>query len=243
MDEKREFIDNLLRDHKGITSIVSDMRCEHPIVLDILYEFSQRNPALRESIPALVKAYDVITNCFAKDGTLYLCGNGGSYADSLHISGELLKSFERDRSLGLEDKAKFGGLPFGEDLAEKLEYGFRVVVLGQNPVLVSAYANDVDPDMIYAQHIWAMNPNEEDVLMAISTSGRAKNVRYAVSVAKAKNLTIISLTGPDGGDLARVADIPIKTPGISTAYIQETGLPVYHALCSMVEAHFFPEPR
>jgi len=114
-------------------------------------------------------------------------------------------------------------------------------VLGESHGLRSAFENDRDPRFSYAQELNSFVPYiKTGVLMGISTSGNAQNVTAAMTLAGAYGLTTISFTGPDGGQLAKLADIPWRVPGENTPEIQENQLPLYHGLCMMIEQHFFP---
>jgi D-sedoheptulose 7-phosphate isomerase len=106
--------------------------------------------------------------------------------------------------------------------------------------LVTATANDGDFDMVFAQQVYGLG-RPGDVLLAISTSGKSKNICNAVIVARAFGLKSIALTGKSGGDLAPLADVAIKVPSENVAEIQELHLPVYHWLSTELEAEFFPE--
>jgi D-sedoheptulose 7-phosphate isomerase len=201
----------------------------------------QRYPELgicREELPA---AYQALAQTFEAGGTLFLCGNGGSFADCVHIKGELAKSFVAKRPI--TDKvvlAKLQSSEMGRRLADAMEMGFAVVVLGESHSLRSAYENDRDPVLHYAQELNAFaSSTAPGIFMGISTSGHAKNVLAAMTLAQAYGMTTISFTGTDGGPLAQWADIKLKTPGESTSDIQENQLPIYHALCLMIEANFF----
>ncbi len=214
---------------------------QHPDVVAILVEFMDRNPVLKPIVGDMVKSYLRIVDCFERGGKLFVCGNGGSFADSLHISGEMLKSFQRRRKLEPADRNKFLGLPDGEVLAGALEYGLPVIVLGLNHSLRSAVENDIPvPGISFAQELFALG-KADDVLLGISTSGNAQNVCYAVTTARAMGMSTIALTGQDGGKLAPMAEIAIQVPARSTHRIQEMHLQVYHTLCAVVEAHFFKE--
>jgi len=216
---------------------------QHPDVVQIAINFIEKNPQLKKIANHLIRAYMMIVNCFDGGGTLFLCGNGGSFADALHISGEMLKSYERKRELTAADKQKFQAIAFGDQLSRALEYGFRVSVLRLNHSLQSAVENDIYlPGIGYAQELFALG-KKDDVLLGISTSGMAANVAYAVSVAKVKGMRTIGLTGQKGGQLASMVDIAIKAPGTATNRIQEQHQLIYHTLCSLVEAHYFFEKK
>lgn len=187
----------------------------------------------------LLPIYRELSRCFAAGGTLFLCGNGGSMADALHISGELLKSYARRRPLPERLRAKLAAQPDGDLLTHNLEPGLRAVVLGANTILSSAVANDMpDRDVGYAQELLAL-ARPGDVLLGISTSGNARNVVYAAQVARALGLTVIGFTGESGGRLAELSDIALRVPASATARVQELHIQCYHALCEMLENEFF----
>jgi len=205
----------------------------------VLRELVERQPALQEVVIDLARIYRELTRCFRAGGTLFLCGNGGSMADALHISGELLKSYARRRSLSDRASARLAAQPDGELLARNLEPGLRTVVLGLNPSLSSAVANDMpDRDVNLAQELLAL-ARPGDVLLCISTSGNARNAAYAAQVAGALGLTVIALTGVDGGRLASLADVVLRAPARRTDRVQELHIQCYHALCEMLEKEFF----
>jgi D-sedoheptulose 7-phosphate isomerase len=190
----------------------------------------------------LTAAYQHIVTAQERGGCLYLCGNGGSMADAMHISGEMLKSYTLPRPLGadLQDRLTAAG-PDGEMLGRTLERGLRATVLGLNHSLGSALENDVStPAISYAQELLVMS-RSGDVLLGISTSGNARNVCYAAQVARALGLTVISLTGESGGRLAPLADVAIRAPYTATDRVQEAHVSIYHCLCEMLEIHFFGE--
>jgi D-sedoheptulose 7-phosphate isomerase len=199
-----------------------------------------RHPPLAEAAPALIDAYRAIACAQAADGCLYLCGNGGSMADAVHISAEMLKSYTLARPLDGELRARLAAAgPDGEALGDALERGLRAMVLGLNHSLSSALENDVALHAVgYAQELLVM-ARPGDVLLGISTSGNARNVCYAALVARALELTVISLTGVAGGRLAALADIAIRAPGAQTDRTQELHVHLYHCLCEMLEIRFF----
>jgi D-sedoheptulose 7-phosphate isomerase len=216
---------------------------KHPDIVQIAIDFVEQYPDLKSAANPLIRSYMMMVDCFDNGGTLYLCGNGGSFADCLHISGEMLKSYERQRGLNLDDKKKFNQVPFGDQLSRALEYGLPVIVLGLNHSLKSAVENDIYlPNIGYAQELFALG-RENDVLLGISTSGMAMNVAYAVSVAKVKRMRTIGLTGAEGGQLTPMVDVAIKAPGNATNRVQENHQIIYHTLCSLVEAHYFQEKK
>ena len=208
----------------------------------MLNELIHRYPQLSMCADALEAATESIINCYRIGGKILLCGNGGSCADCDHIVGELMKGFLKKRPLdrNLKDEM-LTNCPLLEDtLLNKLQGGLPAISLPSIPVLNSAFCNDVDPELIYAQSLLALG-KKNDILIAISTSGNAKNVFSAATVAKGLGIQVIALTGQSGGMLRDCADICIAVPETETFKVQELHLPVYHYLCAAVEEHFFAE--
>ncbi len=214
-----------------------------PIEQEIFDELFFRRPDLKVCVDDILKTHEILVNCFEKGGTLFTCGNGGSNADALHIAGELVKSFERKRPINKVFREKLSNEYAGEELGKYLEAGLRALPLGMNSALKTAIENDCPlRDIAFAQELSVLiRPG--DVLLAISTSGNAKNCLYAISVAKANNGIAVGLTGPSGGLMDQYCHVCIKTPGNSTKVIQEGHQPIWHTLCAMVESHFFSEKR
>ena len=204
--------------------------------------FTERYPMLKSCKAEIECAEKLLTDCFVSGGKLLICGNGGSAADSGHIVGELMKGFLLKRELSEETKEKIRRR-FPEDagfLCDNLQGALPAISLCAHAELMTAFENDVRPDMVYAQQVLGYG-KEGDVLLAITTSGNSKNILYAMTAAKAKGLRTIGLTGRDGGMLAKAADVAIIVPEEETYKIQELHLPVYHALCLMLEERFFRE--
>ncbi len=206
----------------------------------MLNELIKRYPSLIEIKDDIIKATNAIIDCYEKGGKVLLCGNGGSCADCEHIVGELMKGFLKLRPISEAKKSemKASSPLVDNELLSKLQGGLPAISLPSMTALNSAFCNDVDPELIYAQPLMALG-NKGDILIAISTSGNSKNVFAAVKVAKALGVTVIGLTGKTGGKLKENADICICTPETETFKIQELHLPVYHYICAEVEAHFF----
>ena len=150
------------------------------------------------------------------------------------------EAFVCKRKLSKEWQTQFSDLPDGEYIAQNLQMAFPAMSLVNEAGLITAYANDVAPDMNFAQQVFGQG-NAGDVLIAISTSGNSENVLYAAEVAKAKSIHVIALTGQSGGKLKDYADLLINVPETETFKVQELHLPVYHALCLAVEAEFYSE--
>ena len=123
-------------------------------------------------------------------------------------------------------------------MSEKLEGSLPAISLNGHSALISAFANDVDAELIYAQQVVGYG-NKEDVLLGTSTSGNAKNVVAAMIVAKAKGMKVLVLVGRDGGEFNKYCDVLINVWGDCTPQIQELHFPVYHVLCQTLEYNFF----
>lgn len=205
-------------------------------------ELIERYPALSVCRKDIEKARGALIKSFEKGGKLLIAGNGGSCADSDHISGELLKSFVKKRipEKSLIDSIKKIDEETGAYLSDKLQGSLPVIALTNNTALMTASLNDVDGNVMFAQQVNGYG-KPEDVFLGISTSGNSKDIIYPTVVAKAKGLTTIALTGKSGGRLKDLADIAIIVPSQETFKIQELHLPVYHALCLEVEEHFWKE--
>ncbi|MBR3978205.1 MAG: SIS domain-containing protein [Oscillospiraceae bacterium] len=206
----------------------------------MLNKLLNRYPQLAKCQDELKKAAAAMIDCYKNGGKILLCGNGGSCADCDHIVGELMKGFLKKRPLSTEQKAQMTNLSplLDEETLSKLQGGLPAISLPSLTALNSAFCNDVDPELIYAQSVMAMGKTG-DVLIAMSTSGNAKNVFAAAKVAKSLGLTVIGLTGKGGGKLSEIADICIRVPETETFKVQELHLPVYHYLCAATEEEFF----
>ncbi|MBL7969286.1 MAG: SIS domain-containing protein [Prolixibacteraceae bacterium] len=206
----------------------------------ILDDLIKRYPALEPLKDKISDAGQSLISCYENKGKVLVCGNGGSCSDSDHIVGELMKGFEHKRPVDEKFRNKLfevGG-ERGQFLSEKLQVGLPAISLTAHNALITAVANDTDANLIFAQQVVGYG-NSGDILIAISSSGNSQNVLDAILVAKAKGLKVIGLTGESGGKMNGLCDVLINVPGKRTASVQEYHLPVYHALCVMVESHFF----
>lgn len=210
--------------------------------MDYLNQLVSRYPVLETCRADIEKAYRILERCFKRGNKLLVAGNGGSCADSQHIVGELLKGFKLSRkcSEGFANKLKTIDPVRGSELAEKLQGGLPAIALTDHQGLNTAFINDVANGglITYAQQVYGYG-KEGDVFLGISTSGNSQNVMNAVVVAKAIGMETIGLTGQNGGELAKSADVSIKAPETETFMIQELHLPIYHCLCLMLEERFF----
>lgn len=168
------------------------------------------------------------------------CGNGGSSADSEHVSGELLKSFELKRELSSEQKQDFINY-YGEEgaeIASNLQQGVKCIPLSSFTAFLTAYSNDCKAEYGYAQLVNVLG-EKGDVLIAFSTSGNAENVVLASKTAKAKGIKIIAFTGSNGGKLKEISDILLNVPETKTYLVQEKHLAIYHLICLAIESELY----
>lgn len=200
----------------------------------------ERYSVLAQCREEIWKAFKILEQTYERKGMLLVCGNGGSGADSEHIVGELMKEFAVKRPLSDQEKDLFvkNSPEYGRLLGEKLQGSLPAIPLTGNPALSTAYANDAVPELVFAQQVYGYG-NPRSALLGISTSGNSINVIYAVETARVKGMATIGLTGKTGGKLKGLCDVCICVPAEFVPDIQELHLPVYHALCRMVEEEFF----
>ncbi|MEL0584254.1 MAG: phosphoheptose isomerase [Candidatus Thiodiazotropha sp. (ex. Lucinoma kazani)] len=167
-------------------------------------------PLLTQSIS---NAAEMIFSRLLEGNKVLSCGNGGSAGDAQHFSSEMLNRYERERP----------GLP--------------AIALTTDSSTVTSIANDYDFSRIFSRQIEALGqPN--DLLLAISTSGNSNNVNKAIQSAHDREMSIVALTGRDGGNLVKLlttGDVEIRVPSDITARIQETHLLIIHCLCDLVD--------
>jgi D-sedoheptulose 7-phosphate isomerase len=212
-----------------------------PEVLNWLNDLMVRHPALEVCRVSIYSAFTILRNALLSDGKVLTCGNGGSAADAEHISGELMKGFIKKRSLSGKMRERFIKVcPDCEPWVDHLQQPLPVYPLAMNGPLASAIANDLGLDLIFAQQVLGYG-NRGDVLFALSTSGNSPNILKAIRVARFKEMTVIGLTGGNGGRFMEDCDLVVKVPAARVFEIQELHLPVYHCICAMLESFFFPE--
>jgi D-sedoheptulose 7-phosphate isomerase len=161
------------------------------------------------------RAIEASLTALEADKPLLICGNGGSAADAMHIAGELVGRFLKDRR------------------------ALKAIALSADSAIMTAWGNDFGYDDIFARQVNAYG-EAGGVLLAISTSGRSKNVVAAVAAAKAKGMTTIALTGKGGGTLGPLVDILLDVPSTATPLIQQGHICIYHYLCAEIEARLQP---
>lgn len=206
----------------------------------ILKTLIKRYPPLEFCENEIRSAAELLIESYKKGGKLLLCGNGGSASDADHIVGELMKSFSKKRTVDSELAKSLRAISEtrGDLLASTLEGALPAVSLNAHGALLSAILNDIGGDFVFAQQVVALG-KKGDVLLAISTSGNSQNVIDACIVAKAKGVSTLGLIGKMGGELKNLCDVAICVPAVQTAEVQEYHLPIYHALCIMLEETFF----
>lgn len=205
-------------------------------VKDLIYRY----PNLSENEESIVRTFEIIKMSYESGGKLLVAGNGGSAADADHIVGELMKGFVLLRKIDGDFASKLRAVDAqkGMELSDRLQRALPAIALGNHSSLNTAFLNDVDGSMCFAQQVNGYG-NPGDVLLAISTSGNSQNILYAAVTAKAKGLKVIGLTGKGGGILNSFADEMISVNESETYKVQELHLPVYHCLCLMLESYFF----
>lgn len=195
-------------------------------------------PALENNKSEIEAANKLLVDCYKNGGKVLVCGNGGSAADSEHIVGELMKGFNLKRPLPEEIRRKFSDFEDGAYIADTLQMPLRAISLVSHTGLMTAFSNDCDADLIFAQQVLGYG-DKNDVLIALSTSGNSKNVVFAAETAKALGLKVLSITGEKDSRLSALSDVTVKLPKHTPFEVQELTLPVYHALCASIEAEFF----
>ena len=205
--------------------------------IDLLVE---RYPSLESAKNDIVAAYFLLEESYKNGGKLLVAGNGGSAADAEHIVGELMKGFKLPRKpeADFAEKLVEENQELGSVLAENLQGALPAIALDGHPALSTAYMNDCEPLLCFAQQVNGYGKSG-DVFLGISTSGNSKNVLYAATTAHAKGMKVIGLTGAKDSKLKDMSDVCIKAPQTETYMIQELHLPIYHCLCLMLEDNFF----
>lgn len=206
---------------------------------NICNELFDRYPKLNSCRNSIRNSFYTLVKSIKAGGTVYIAGNGGSASDSEHIVGELMKSFNSKREISsvLANALKqYGSL--GEKLASSLDGSLPAISLPSLTSLSTAIINDTDAANIYAQMLVGLG-KKNDVFWAISTSGNSQNIIRAVLVAKAKGMKVIGMCGQNLCLLDQYSDVVIHVPEIETYKIQEFHLPIYHAICAMLESNFF----
>lgn len=205
----------------------------------ILEELLIEYPRLEVCRGDIEAAFELLRDCYKNGGRVFVCGNGGGASAAEHIVGELSKSFKKQRQISTElsDKLRTLG-EGGKYLAKELEGALPAISLNSQASLITAFANDKAWDAAYAQQLYGLG-RAGDCLISISTSGNAKSCVYATLLAKAIGINSLSFTGAGGGRLKEYSTLTVSVPECETYKVQELHLPIYHALCAMLEEEFF----
>jgi len=180
-------------------------------IKDILLESIQiKEELLRSAIGSIIEITELVTDCLKKKGKVILFGNGGSASDSQHIAAEFVGRFKKER------------------------VGYPAISLNTNTSVLTSLANDYGYDIVFSRQLEALG-EANDVVIGISTSGKAKNVALGIKQAKKMGLKTVVLTGKDGEELAKLADASLTVPSSVTARIQEAHITVGHIICELVE--------
>lgn len=156
------------------------------------------------------EAIKIIGSALSKNKPLLICGNGGSAADSMHIAGELVGRFLKERR------------------------ALNCVSLAANSAILTAWSNDYDYETVYSRQVEAL-AQENGVVWGISTSGNSQNIILALQKAKELGMKTVGLTGSGGGKMANCSDILLDVPSESTPLIQQVHVCIYHYICQAVE--------
>ena len=200
------------------------------------------HPELEDCYPSVLQAFELLLNCAQSGKKILTCGNGGSAADSEHIVGELMKGFTLRRPVDAVLREKLTAF-YGEKgnwMADHLQGTIPAISLVSHTALMTAFLNDVEPSMIFAQQVLGYGQSG-DCLIALSTSGNSANVVNAVQLAKTLGVKTIGMTGEKGGLLKEECDACICVPAVVTARVQEYHLIIYHYLCEVLETAVFGE--
>ena len=197
-------------------------------------------PELAPLAGEIEAARQLMLATYRQGGKILALGNGGSAADADHIVGELMKGFLLRRPMTEEESAAFTSA-LGEEgagLVSKLQRGIPAISLPAQSAVLSAYANDVDPALVYAQLVYGYG-KKGDLVIALSTSGNSKNAVEAVKTARALGIATLGFTGEKESALSRLCDVTLRAPSCETYRVQEYHLPLYHYLCAAVEEELF----
>lgn len=165
----------------------------------------------RDLEPQMQAAVEAVVTALAAGRPFLICGNGGSASDAIHIAGELVGRFLKERK------------------------GYNVIALPANAGVLTAWGNDYGFETVYSRQVEA-HGTKGAVLLAISTSGNSANIVRAAEMARSMEMTVIGLTGDTGGKLAALCDVLLNVPSTHTPIIQQGHICLYHYLCEAVEA-------
>ena len=206
-----------------------------------ILNFFQRNQHLVPEKENILRGIELLLEAYRRGNKVMICGNGGSASDSEHIVGELMKGFLLKRPVPAEDRQellKTCGQELGSHISDHLQGSLPAISLVSHTALSTAFCNDVDPQMTFAQQVYGYK-QPGDVVIGISTSGNSKNVCYALEVARSFGLGTIAMTGCKDSRMSEISDVPLRSPEQETYRIQEDHLKIYHLFCGAVELELF----
>ena len=203
--------------------------------------FFERNPHLQAMRQEIMKAIELLLEAYQNGNKVLICGNGGSASDSEHIVGEFMKGFLLQRPIPKEDREKMTeccGAELASQICDHMQGALPAISLVSHTALQTAFCNDVDPQMAFAQQVYGYK-KEGDVLLGLSTSGNSQNVFYAMTVANAFGMKTIAMTGIQDSKLSKIATVTLRSSETETYRVQEDHLKIYHLLCGAVELELF----
>ena len=165
---------------------------------------------MQKNIAQIIGVADIIIDSLKKNGKVIIFGNGGSASDAQHIAAEFVGRVKKDR------------------------HAMAAIALTTNTSVLTSLANDYGYEVVFAKQVEALG-QKNDVAIGISTSGKAKNVSAGIRQAKKMGIKTVALTGGDGGELSKLADVSLLIPSSATARIQEAHITVGHIICELVE--------
>lgn len=165
---------------------------------------------MQKHIAQIIGVADIIIDSLKRNGKVIIFGNGGSASDAQHIAAEFVGRFKKDRN------------------------AMAAIALTTNTSILTSLANDYGYEVVFAKQVEALG-QKNDVVIGISTSGKAKNVSAGIKQAKKMGIKTVALTGGDGGELSKLADISLLIPSCVTARVQEAHITVGHIICELVE--------
>ena len=182
------------------------------MIKDTLIEISNNfNQLSLDCTEDIKKASELMINCLQKNNKIMFCGNGGSAADSQHLAAELVGRYRKNRK------------------------ALAALALTTDTSSITAIANDFSFEDIYARQVEALG-KRDDILFAISTSGKSTNVTNAIVIGKKLGVKVIGLTGSDGAEMNDICDVLVKVPSIRPDRIQEMHIAIGQILCEIIES-------
>lgn len=204
--------------------------------------FRKDNPELLNQAKEVHKAVVIMLDCYEKGGKVLVCGNGGSASDSEHIVGELMKGFLKKRPITEAERQTFHERDENTKdcqwITENLQRAIPAISLVSQSSLITAYTNDVEPKLVFAQQVFGYG-KKEDVFIGLSTSGNSANVLYGAKAAKSLGMKSIVFTGAKDSGLSEIGTVVLRSNETETYRVQEEHIKLYHLLCALLENELF----